>query len=58
MENKLIVELKSVEPLDKAHHKIMLTCQKLTGMKPGILANFNVNLIKDGMHRKISGELI
>lgn len=58
MENKLIVELKSVEHLDKVHHKTVLTYLKLAEMKLGILVNFNVNLIKDGIHRKILGELI
>lgn len=57
MENKLLVELKSVENLDKVHHKTVLTYLKLTGIKLAILVNFNVNLIKDGIHRKISGQL-
>ena len=57
MENKLIVEIKSVEHLEKVHHKTVLTYLKLTGMKLAILVNFNVNLIKEGIHRKIQGEL-
>ena len=57
MENKLIVELKSVEHIEKVHHKIVLTYMKLTGIKLALLVNFNVNLIKDGIHRKILGEL-
>ena len=57
MENGLIVEIKSVEHLEKVHHKTVLTYLKLTGIKLAILVNFNVNLIKEGIHRKIQGEL-
>lgn len=53
MDNKLLIELKSVDQLNSAHHKIVLTYLKLTGLKLGILVNFNVNLIKDGIYRKI-----
>ncbi|MGH2643150.1 MAG: GxxExxY protein, partial [Chitinophagaceae bacterium] len=58
MENKLIVELKFVERLEKVHHKTVLTYLKLTGIKLAILVNFNVNLIREGIHRKILGELL
>jgi GxxExxY protein len=58
MENKLIIEIKSVESIDKVHHKTVLTYMKLTGIKLGLLVNFNVNLIKEGIHRKILGELV
>ena len=58
MDNKLIVEIKSVERLEKVHHKTVLTYLKLTGIKLAILVNFNVNLIKEGIHRKILGELL
>jgi GxxExxY protein len=58
IDNKLIVEIKSVEHLEKVHHKTVLTYLKLTGIKLAILVNFNVNLIKDGMHRKIYGQLL
>lgn len=57
MENKLIVELKSVERLEKVHHKTVLTYLRLAEMKLGILINFNVELIKEGIHRKIVGQL-
>ncbi|MEQ1677787.1 MAG: GxxExxY protein [Chitinophagaceae bacterium] len=55
--DKLLVELKSVEQLDKIHHKIILNYMRLTGIKLGLLVNFNVNLIKEGIHRKINGQL-
>ena len=58
IENKLIIELKSVEHIDKVHHKTVLTYMKLTGIKLALLVNFNVNLIKEGIHRKILGKLI
>ncbi|MEO5948094.1 MAG: GxxExxY protein [Chitinophagaceae bacterium] len=57
MENKLIVELKSVERLEKVHHKTVLTYLRLAKMKLGLLINFNVDLIKEGIHRKILGQL-
>ena len=58
MDNKLIVEIKSVEHLEKVHHKTVLTYLKLTGIKLAILVNFNVHLIKEGVHRKIYGQLV
>ena len=57
IENKLIIELKSVEHVDKVHHKTVLTYMKLTGIKLALLVNFNVYLIKEGIYRKIFGEL-
>lgn len=53
--DKFLVELKSVETLEKKHHKITLNYMKLMGIKLGILVNFNVDLIKDGIHRKVNG---
>ena len=58
MENKLIVEIKSIEHFEKVHHKTVLTYLKLSGIKLAIMINFNVNLIKDGIHRKIYGQLL
>jgi PD-(D/E)XK nuclease superfamily len=58
MEGKLVVEIKSIEHLEKVHHKTVLTYLKLAGIKLAILVNFNVNLIKDGIYRKIQGELM
>lgn len=58
MENKLIIEIKSVEHLEKSHYKTGLTYLKLSGIKLVILVNFNVNLIKDGIYRKIYGHLL
>lgn len=57
MENKLMVELKSIKNIEKVHHKTVLTYLKLSEIKLALLVNFNVNLIKDGIHRKIMGDL-
>lgn len=58
METKLIIEIKSTQELEKVHHKTVLTYLKLTGIKLGLLVNFNVELIKNGIHRKICGQLL
>ena len=58
MGGKLLIEIKSNEYLEKVHHKIVINYLKLTEIKLAILVNFNVNLIKEGIHRKINGELI
>lgn len=51
IDNKVIVELKSIEALAPVHYKQVLTYLKLTDLKLGLLVNFNVNLMKDGIHR-------
>jgi GxxExxY protein len=55
MENKLLIELKSCEKVDNVYHKITLTYIRLKGIKLGLLINFNVNLIKEGISRKVNG---
>ena len=54
IENKVVVELKSIEVLAPVHYKQVQTYLKLTGCKLGILVNFNVNLIKEGIHRIVN----
>lgn len=54
IDNKVIVELKSIEALAPVHFKQVQTYLKLTGLKLGLLINFNVNLIKDGIHRVVN----
>lgn len=51
VDDKVIIELKSIEALAPVHYKQVQTYLKLTGLKLGLLINFNVNLIKDGIHR-------
>jgi GxxExxY protein len=55
VEDKVIIELKSVEKLHDVHKKQLLTYLKLTNMRLGLLINFNVNLIKEGIHRIVNG---
>ncbi|MDB5211790.1 MAG: GxxExxY protein [Sediminibacterium sp.] len=57
IENKVIVELKSIELLAPVHHKQMLTYLRLSGIKVGLLINFNEALIKTGIKRIINGNL-
>ena len=54
IDNKVILELKSIEALAPVHLKQLLTYLKLTDIKLGLLINFNVNLIKDGIHRIVN----
>jgi GxxExxY protein len=54
IEDKLIVELKSVEMVAPVHYKILLTYLRLTNKKLGLLVNFNVELIKDGIKRIVN----
>ncbi len=55
VENKVIVELKSVETVAPVHYKQLLTYLRLTGMKLGLLINFNEELIKNGIKRVVNG---
>ena len=54
VEDKVIVELKSIENVLAVHHKIVITYLKISGKKLGLLINFNVNLLKDGIYRKVN----
>jgi len=54
VEDKVIIEIKSVEDIAKVHHKQILTYLKLTGLKLGILVNFNVSEIQKGIFRKVN----
>jgi len=53
VEDLVIVELKSVEKIQPVHKKQLMTYLKLTDRKLGLLVNFNVNLIKDGIERVV-----
>ena len=57
IENKLIVEVKSVEVLADIHMAQILTYLKLSKCKLGLLINFNTVLFKDGVKRVINGTL-
>ena len=55
VENKLVIELKSVEQINNIYLAQMLTYLKLGKYKLGLLINFNVLLLKDGIKRIVNG---
>lgn len=57
VDNCIIVELKSVSELLPIHEAQLMTYMKLANIKLGLLINFNVSLLKNGIKRKIIGEL-
>lgn len=54
VENKVIIEVKAVEALNDVHLAQVLTYLKLTNCKLGMLINFNVTLIKNGIRRVVN----
>lgn len=54
VENKVIIELKSIDKLADVHYKQLLTYLKLTDLKLGLLINFKENLIKMGIKRIVN----
>lgn len=54
VENKVIIEIKSVENLAEVHHKQVLTYLRLTGLKLGLLVNFNSDDILKSIYRKVN----
>ena len=54
VENKVVIELKSVEALTDVHMAQTLTYMKLGDYKLGLLMNFNVNLLKHGIKRVVN----
>lgn len=55
VEDKVIVEIKSMEALAPVHKKQLLTYLKLADKRLGLLINFHVALIKDGITRIVNG---
>jgi len=55
VENKVVVEIKSVEAIAPVHKKQLLTYIRLTDKRLGLLINFNVELIKNGISRVVNG---
>jgi GxxExxY protein len=55
VEKKVIIEIKSVENIAEVHHKQVLTYLKLTGIKLGILINFNTEELSRSIFRKVNG---
>jgi GxxExxY protein len=54
VENKVIVEIKSVKNLADVYHKQILTYLRLSGLKVGILVNFNTANISEAIFRKVN----
>lgn len=54
IENKLVIEVKAVEALNDIHKAQVITYLKLSGCKLGLLVNFNITLIKDGIKRIVN----
>ena len=53
VEKRLILELKTVEKLIPVHEAQLLTYMKISGIKTGLLMNFNTTLLKDGLKRLV-----
>lgn len=54
IENKVIIEIKSVQVISPVHLKQLMTYLKLTKLKLGLLLNFNEALLKDGIKRVVN----
>lgn len=55
VENKLIIELKAVDKLTDVHLAQTLTYLKLSNLKLGLLMNFNVSVLRNGIKRVVNG---
>ncbi|MDX9982001.1 MAG: GxxExxY protein [Lentisphaeria bacterium] len=53
VDRRLLVELKSVDSLEPIHEAQLLTYLKLSGLKTGLLINFNETLLKNGIKRRV-----
>lgn len=53
VEGRIVVELKSIEGLGPIHEAIILAYLRMSGHRPGLLINFNVGVLKDGVRRFI-----
>lgn len=54
IDNQLILEIKSIEAINDVHKKQLLTYLKITNLKLGLLVNFNVSHLKDGITRIVN----
>ncbi len=54
VDRKVIIEVKSIEAIAPVHAKQLRTYLRLTDLRLGLLINFNVNLIKDGIKRVVN----
>lgn len=54
VENAVVIELKAVERLEPIHQAQLLSYLKLSGYEIGLLINFNVRMLKNGIKRLIN----
>jgi GxxExxY protein len=54
VEDRIIVELKAIQRIEPIHKAQILTYLRLSGLSLGLLVNFNVTVLKNGLHRIIS----
>lgn len=54
VENKIIIEVKSVADIAPVHSAQLLTYLRLSNLKLGLLINFNTKLLKEGIHRVVN----
>ena len=52
-DKRVVVELKAVERVIPVHEAQLLTYMRLTGIRVGLLINFNVPVVKDGIYRRV-----
>lgn len=57
VENVLVVELKAIEAIARVHHHQVITYLKLTGCPVGLLMNFNVPYLKEGLRRLLHPDI-
>lgn len=57
VEDEIVLELKSIESILPIHEAQLVTYLKLSNKKLGLLINFNVVLLKDGVRRRVNGNL-
>jgi GxxExxY protein len=53
----VVIELKAVQEVMPIHHTQMITYLRMAQLKLGLLINFNVDLLRNGVHRKVNGNL-
>ena len=51
--NQIVLEIKSIEQLAPVHHAQILNCMRVAHLRAGLLMNFNVVVLPDGMIRKV-----
>jgi GxxExxY protein len=56
VEQRIILEFKAVQKLDRIHEAQMLTYLRLSGCPIGLIMNFNVAMFKEGLKRFVQGD--